>query len=150
MCPEGTTNNEAKDCIFNLQYWLCFPFYWSHSKFLLTILFLLIMAYNNVALKWKNELMNEKDIILFLWIWWIPWGLDITQKHFLKFNMNTGFTHVDEDEDVKSSFANESKEEELNKKWHFTSSNFDDHSENNIVNLKNYTSREMGFCNCHW
>jgi hypothetical protein len=30
--------------------------------------------------------------------------------------MNTGFTHVDEDEDVKSSFANESKEEELNKK----------------------------------
>ncbi len=52
------------------------------------------------------------------------------------------FTHVDEDEYVKSSFANETNEEELNEKWDFTSSNFDDHIENNIVNLKNYTTVE--------
>lgn len=58
------------------------------------------------------------------------------------------FTYIDEDEDVKSSFANETNEEELNEKWDFTSSNFDDHSEDNIVNLKNYTSRKMGFFNC--
>ncbi len=59
------------------------------------------------------------------------------------------FTYVDEDEDVKSSFANETTKEELNEKWDFTSSNFDDHNEDNIVKLKNYSNRKMGFCNYH-
>jgi hypothetical protein len=50
---------------------------------------------------------------------------------------------------VKSSFANETTKEELNEKWDFTSSNFDDHNEDNIVKLKNYSNRKMGFCNYH-
>jgi hypothetical protein len=62
---------------------------------------------------------------------------------------NIEFTHVDEDEDVKNWFVNETNEEELNENWDFTSSNFDDHSKDNIVTLKNYTRRKMGFCNCH-
>ncbi len=61
----------------------------------------------------------------------------------------TEFTHVDEDEDVRNSFTNETNEEELNENWDFTSSNFDDHSEDNIINLKNYISRKMAICDCH-
>jgi hypothetical protein len=50
---------------------------------------------------------------------------------------------------VRNSFTNETNEEELNENWDFTSSNFDDHSEDNIINLKNYISRKMAICDCH-